>query len=148
LVESGLSPNRLELEITESSIFQDKESALAMIRQLRALGVRIAMDDYGTGYSSLATLQLLTFDRIKIDQAFIAGINDNPASAAIVRATILLAHSMGIETLAEGVECEDHLAFLRQEGCDMAQGYLFGMPSPPSELGLVPPGNEKVVRAA
>ena len=138
LLASGLPARRLELEITESCIIDDQETTLRIIRQLRSLGVSIAMDDYGTGYSSLATLQLFTFDKIKIDRSFVKGARDNPTSAAIVRATIVLARSLGIKTLAEGVEHEDQLEFLRREGCDVVQGYLFSPPRPPHELGLAP----------
>lgn len=147
LLDSGLPARRLELEVTESCIIEDQHKTLQMIRQLRNLGVSIAMDDYGTGYSSLATLQLLTFDKIKIDRSFIAGIFENPASSAIVRATILLARSLGMKTLAEGVERHDQLDFLKEQGCDIAQGYLFGPAQPPAELGLCAPA-DAVVRAA
>jgi len=137
LQETGLQPSRLELEITESGIIADQQNALRVIRQLKQLGVRIAMDDYGTGYSSLTTLQNFPFDKIKIDRAFINGVTTNRQSAAIVRSTIILADSLGIPVLAEGVEREEHMAFLLKEGCPQVQGYLFGRPMPLSEISHV-----------
>ncbi len=128
LLESGLSPDRLELEITESSIIADQQHALHVIRQLKAFGVRIAMDDYGTGYSSLSTLHNFPFDKIKIDRSFIADLPGNDHSAAIVRATLILGKALKIPILAEGVETEEHIAFLKNEGCQELQGFFFGKP--------------------
>jgi diguanylate cyclase (GGDEF)-like protein len=137
LQETGLDAARLELEITESGIIADQQHALHIIRQLKKLGVKIAMDDYGTGYSSLSTLQNFPFDKIKIDRAFIDGVTSNRHSAAIVRSTIILAQSLDIPVLAEGVENEEHMDFLRSEGCLQVQGYLFGRPMPLSEIDHV-----------
>ncbi len=134
LDESGLDPARLELEITESGIIDDQQHALHIIRQLKAIGVNIAMDDYGTGYSSLSTLQLFPFDKIKIDRGFIDSVVENRQSAAIVRSTLILAQSLDIPVLAEGVENAEHLRFLQQEGCQQVQGFLYGKPQPLSEL--------------
>jgi diguanylate cyclase (GGDEF)-like protein len=134
LAETGLPAERLELEITESGIIADQQHALGIIRQLKSLGVKIAMDDYGTGYSSLSTLQLFPFDKIKIDRAFIDNVADNRQSAAIVRSTLILAQSLDVPVLAEGVENSDHLKFLQDEGCDQVQGYLYGKPVPLSQL--------------
>jgi diguanylate cyclase (GGDEF)-like protein len=134
LGETGLSAERLELEITESGIIADQQHALTIIRQLKSLGVKIAMDDYGTGYSSLSTLQLFPFDKIKIDRAFIDNVADNRQSAAIVRSTLILAQSLDIPVLAEGVENAGHLKFLQDEGCAQVQGYLYGRPVPLSHL--------------
>lgn len=134
LAETGLAASRLELEITESGIIADQQHALNIIRRLKQLGVKIAMDDYGTGYSSLSTLQNFPFDKIKIDRAFIDGVTSNRQSAAIVRSTIILAQSLDIPVLAEGVESEDHMDFLRSEGCLQVQGYLFGKPMPLSAI--------------
>lgn len=130
LKETGLAPERLELEITESSIIADHRHALVTIRRLKALGARIAMDDYGTGYSSLSTLQSFPFDKIKIDRAFIDGLSTNAQSEAIVRSTLILAHSLNIPVLAEGVETKAHVDFLRREGCLQVQGFFFGKPGP------------------
>jgi diguanylate cyclase (GGDEF)-like protein len=134
LLATGLAPSRLELEITEASIIAGSQHTLHVVRRLKALGVSIAMDDYGTGYSSLSTLQLFPFDKIKIDRSFIEGLTTNQASAAIVRATILLAGSLRIPVLAEGVEREEHFDFLRAEGCTEVQGFLFGRPQPLGEI--------------
>lgn len=104
LLETGLSPNRLEIEITESVLIGDFSRARSIMRRLKALGVRIAMDDFGTGYSSLAYLQAFPFDKIKIDQSFISNVVGNPQSAAIVRAVIGLARGLDLAVVAEGVE--------------------------------------------
>ncbi|THV15671.1 putative bifunctional diguanylate cyclase/phosphodiesterase [Rhizobium rhizophilum] len=130
LAETGLDPARLELEITESGIIADQQHALSIIRQLKAIGVKIAMDDYGTGYSSLSTLQLFPFDKIKIDRGFIDSVAENRQSAAIVRSTLILAQSLDIPVLAEGVENAEHLRFLQDEGCEQVQGYFYGRPQP------------------
>jgi diguanylate cyclase (GGDEF)-like protein len=140
LLATGLSASRLELEITESSIIADHQHALHAIRQLKKLGVKVAMDDYGTGYSSLSTLQSFPFDKIKIDRAFVDGVVRSKQSAAIVRSTLILAASLDIPVLAEGVEHEDHMDFLRKEGCLQVQGFLFGRPTPRS-------GIEEIVNA-
>ncbi|MDH4442811.1 MAG: EAL domain-containing protein [Rhizobium sp.] len=149
LAETGLSADRLELEITESGIIGDQQNALTIIRQLKTIGVKIAMDDYGTGYSSLSTLQLFPFDKIKIDRAFIDNVANNRQSAAIVRSTLILAQSLDIPVLAEGVEREDHLRFLQDEGCAQVQGYLYGKPVPLTQLqDLVnPPETETEMEA-
>jgi diguanylate cyclase (GGDEF)-like protein len=136
LVDSGLSPSRLELEITESSIIDDQQNALHIIRQLKAMGVMIAMDDYGTGYSSLSTLRAFPFDKIKIDRSFINDLGTNEQADAIVRSTIILADSLKIPVLAEGVESEAHLAFLSTQGCEEAQGYLFSRPMQVDDVHL------------
>ena len=128
LCETGLSPDRLELEITESGIIEDRLHAQNVLNQLKEIGVRIAMDDFGTGYSSLSTLQSFPFDKIKIDREFIMEVTENKHSAAIVKATKILADSLGMTVLAEGVETEGHLKFLRDEGCPEVQGYFFGKP--------------------
>lgn len=141
LVETGLSPSRLELEITESGILADQQNALHIVRSLKAMGVHIAMDDFGTGYSSLSTLQNFPFDKIKIDRGFIDGVTTNRQSAAIVRSTIILAQSLDIPVLAEGVENEEHMRFLCGEGCLQVQGYLFGRPAPTRDIqSIVNPG--------
>lgn len=144
LLETGLSPSRLELEITEASIINDHNGTLRVVRHLKALGVTIAMDDYGTGYSSLSTLQVFPFDKLKIDRSFIDGVTSNKASMAIVRATILMAASLDIPVLAEGVERQDHFDFLRGEGCSEVQGFLFGRPLPLSEITALSAGEENV----
>ena len=130
LIETGLSPSRLELEITESTLIGDMERTLHILRRLKMLGVTIAMDDFGTGYSSLSTLQAFPFDKIKIDRSFVDKVDMNKQAASIVRAILALGHSLSIPVLAEGIETEAHLEFLRVEGCDEVQGYLLGRPRP------------------
>jgi diguanylate cyclase (GGDEF)-like protein/PAS domain S-box-containing protein len=130
LLETGLAPGRLELEITEGVMMEDFGRSLSILRRLKALGVRIAMDDFGTGYSSLSYLQAFPFDKIKIDQSFISNVKSNPQSAAIVRAVIGLAHGLNLPVLAEGVETRDQLEFLAAESCNEVQGYLMGRPHP------------------
>jgi predicted signal transduction protein with EAL and GGDEF domain len=132
LALSGLAPNRLELEITESLLLQENGEVLQTLHRLRLLGVRIAMDDFGTGYSSLSYLQRFPFDKIKIDQAFIRQLAGKADSVAIVRAVVGLGRSLGIAVLAEGVETGEQLRILQAEGCWDVQGFLFGKPSPAS----------------
>src|SRR6201991_3955445 len=133
LLETGLPPGRLELEITEGVLIEDFDRGLALLRRLKALGVRISMDDFGSGYSSLSYLQAFPFDKIKIDRAFVMNLGRNPQSAAIVRAVIDLGHGMQMSIVAEGVETLDQLGFLSREGCDAVQGYLIGKPFPISQ---------------
>jgi diguanylate cyclase (GGDEF)-like protein/PAS domain S-box-containing protein len=130
LLETGLAPTRLELEITEGVLVEDFSRGVSTLRRLKLLGVRIAMDDFGTGYSSLSYLQAFPFDKIKIDQSFISKVKSHPQSAAIVRAVIGLAHGLNLPVLAEGVETRDQLDFLAAESCDEVQGYLLGRPHP------------------
>ncbi len=130
LASSGLPPHRLELEITESVLLQDSELTLTTLHQLRALGVRIAMDDFGTGYSSLSYLRSFPFDKIKIDQSFVRDMSGKEDSIAIVRAVAGLGKNLGMATTAEGVETQEQLRYLRQEGCTEVQGYLFSRPMP------------------
>jgi diguanylate cyclase (GGDEF)-like protein/PAS domain S-box-containing protein len=130
LLETGLAPGRLELEITEGVLIGDFDRGLALLRRLKALGVQISMDDFGSGYSSLSYLQAFPFDKIKIDRAFVINLGKNPQSAAIVRAVIDLGHGLEMSIVAEGVETAEQLAFLAQEGCDAVQGYLLGKPAP------------------
>jgi diguanylate cyclase (GGDEF)-like protein/PAS domain S-box-containing protein len=130
LLETGLSPGRLELEITEGVLIEDFDRGLALLRRLKALGVRISMDDFGSGYSSLSYLQAFPFDKIKVDRAFVINLGRNPQSAAIISAVIDLGHGMGMSLVAEGVETIEQLTFLADEGCDAVQGYLIGKPLP------------------
>lgn len=134
LQESGLEAGRLELEITERVLLNDRSGTLATLTRLREIGVRIAMDDFGTGYSSLSYLQRFPFDTIKIDRSFIEAIERRSEAQAIVRAVVGLGRSLGIRTCAEGVETAEELAFLEAEGCDEVQGYYLGRPLPASEL--------------
>ena len=130
LLETGLTPARLEFEITEGVLIGDFSRAVSILRRLKALGVRIAMDDFGTGYSSLSYLQSFPFDKIKIDQAFISNLEQSQQSATIIRAVIGLARGLDLPVVAEGVETKEQLAFLTEEACDEIQGYLIGRPMP------------------
>ncbi|MBR1365220.1 diguanylate cyclase (GGDEF)-like protein/PAS domain S-box-containing protein [Bradyrhizobium ottawaense] len=129
LLETGLTPTRLEVEITEGVLIGDFTRALNLLRRLKALGIRIAMDDFGTGYSSLSYLQSFPFDKIKIDRSFISNLEATPQSAEIVRAVLSLAHALRIPVIAEGVETEAQRAFLAREACEEMQGYLVGRPA-------------------
>jgi EAL domain-containing protein (putative c-di-GMP-specific phosphodiesterase class I) len=134
LARAGLSAKRLELEITESMLLHDQASTLETVHQLRALGVRIAMDDFGTGHSSLSALRNLPFDKIKIDRCFVHDLLSKHDSRAIIQAVVQLASSLGIKTTAEGVETQGELDYLKRVGCTEAQGYLFGKGVPAKEV--------------
>jgi len=134
LATSNLKPSRLEIEITETVLLQDKEATLSTLHQLRALGVRIAMDDFGTGYSSLTYLQSFPFDKIKIDRSFVKDITENAGSLNIVRAVAAMAIGMGMTATAEGVETTEQLDRIAAEGCTEMQGYLFSRPLPASDI--------------
>ncbi|WP_065372714.1 EAL domain-containing protein [Ensifer adhaerens] len=144
LAETGLDPNRLELEITESTIIDDKERALLTLRQIKELGVTIAIDDFGTGYSSLETLRSFPFDKIKLDKSFMWEVEGSPQAKAIVRAILALGQSLSVPVLAEGVETQTQLDILQAEGCDEAQGYLLGRPAP---ITLLFSGDEEAAAA-
>ncbi|WP_126282176.1 putative bifunctional diguanylate cyclase/phosphodiesterase [Burkholderia stagnalis] len=134
LEDTRLPPARLQLELTESTIFAGRERALRTLREIKALGVTIALDDFGTGYSSLDTLRSFPFDRIKLDRSFVTDAETNPPDRAIVRAVLALGKSLGIPILAEGIETPDQLSLLTEEGCDEAQGFLLGRPVPIDEI--------------
>ena len=128
LEDSGLRPESLELEITESNAMQNAENTIYTLRELKALGVRIAMDDFGTGYSSLNYLKRFPIDTLKLDRSFVKDVVTDESDAAIVSAVILMAHSLKLRVVAEGVETEEQLTFLEQHSCDRIQGYLFSAP--------------------
>jgi diguanylate cyclase (GGDEF)-like protein len=134
LATSGLQPTRLEIEITETVLLQNRETTLAVLHQLRELGVRIAMDDFGTGHSSLTYLQCFPFDKIKIDRSFVKDITENAGSLNIVRAVAALAKGMGMTATAEGIETREQLDRITCEGCTEMQGFLFSRPLPASEI--------------
>jgi predicted signal transduction protein with EAL and GGDEF domain len=131
LARSGLSPDRLEIEVTETALLGNEADCIADLRWLRDMGVRVALDDFGTGYSSLRALQHFPVDVVKIDRSFIAPIEDDPQEAAIVAAVISLSHALGLRTVAEGIESVAQVDRLRALGCDLAQGYYFARPGPP-----------------
>jgi diguanylate cyclase len=129
LFETGLAPQRLEIEITETALVRDLYRALATLRRIKMLGVRIAMDDFGTGYSSLSNLRAFPFDKIKIDGSFVKSVNTNDQAAAIVRSVLGLGRALDLPVLAEGVETEAELEFLEKELCNEVQGFLVGRPA-------------------
>jgi diguanylate cyclase (GGDEF)-like protein len=138
LTETGLAPTRLELEITESLLLKDSEQTLHTLHRLRAIGIRISMDDFGTGYSSLSYLRSFPFDKIKIDRSFMRDLERRGDSLAIIKAVIGLGQSLGMSTTAEGVETEEQLKAVREQGCDEVQGFLFSPPlEAPKVLALI-----------
>ncbi|OKO79881.1 diguanylate cyclase [Bradyrhizobium sp. NAS80.1] len=135
LAEAGLPPRRLELEVTETALLDDSEATIEILHQLRALGVRVSLDDFGVGYSSLSYLRKFPFDRIKIDRSFVGTLGESPESVAIVHTIASLGSVLGVETTAEGVETIEQLDFVRECGCTAVQGYYFGKPCPAAEVG-------------
>jgi diguanylate cyclase (GGDEF)-like protein len=135
LIETGLSPRRLEVEVTESTIMSDQTHGLHILRKLKAMGISVAMDDFGTGYSSLATLHAFPFDKLKLDQSFVKRLPNDAAAGAIVRTVLALGDSLGMPVLAEGIETEAQWQFLSNAGCAKGQGYLFAKPV---SLALLP----------
>ncbi len=149
LARSGLAPERLELEITETVLLAETETTIATLHKLRDFGVRIALDDFGTGYSSLSYLRGFPFDKIKIDRSFVKDLADREDCTAIITAISGLAKSLGIITTAEGVETQQQLDFLRQQGCTQAQGFLFSPARPRADLSeLVGKINREAAKAA
>jgi EAL domain-containing protein (putative c-di-GMP-specific phosphodiesterase class I) len=148
LAASGLRPERLELEITESVLLARTEMNLAILNQLRNLGICIVMDDFGTGYSSLRCLHQFRFDKVKIDQMFVRNLPRTDDSKAIVRAVTGIGTSLGMSTTAEGVETEAQLNFLREQGCNEVQGYLFSEPRPAIEIDALFADEKKREQAA
>jgi diguanylate cyclase (GGDEF)-like protein len=134
LQDTMISPQCLEVEITESTIMRNPEKAIQILMEIKAMGLRIAIDDFGTGYSSLSYLKRLPLDFLKIDQSFVKGVASDPKDQTIVRTTIAMAHSLNLKTIAEGVETEEQLHFLQEHGCDEIQGYLFSQPLPAGEI--------------
>jgi EAL domain-containing protein (putative c-di-GMP-specific phosphodiesterase class I) len=145
LLETGLSPKRLEVEVTESTIMSDQTRGLHILRKLKAMGISVAMDDFGTGYSSLATLHAFPFDKIKLDQSFVKRLPNDAAAAAIVRTVLALGESLGMPVLAEGIETPEQWQFLAREGCAKGQGYLFAKPV---SLAQLPGAIEAALRLA
>ncbi|MFL1503233.1 EAL domain-containing protein [Pseudomonas sp. S191] len=134
LAGTGVEAHWLEVELTESSLMENTHHTITSLQRLRAMGVKIAIDDFGTGYSSLAYLRRFPIDTLKIDIAFIREVTTNPQDAAITRTIIELAHSLDLRVVAEGVETQEQLAFLKAAGCDQIQGYLFSRPLPAATL--------------
>jgi diguanylate cyclase (GGDEF)-like protein/PAS domain S-box-containing protein len=134
LHDSGLEPDQLELEITESMIMRDVENAIVMMNELKRLGVQISMDDFGTGYSSLSHLKRFPFDKLKMDISFVREVTFDPGSAAIAKTIVAMAHNLNLRVIAEGVETEGQLSSLRAYGCDEMQGFYFSRPLPAYEI--------------
>jgi EAL domain-containing protein (putative c-di-GMP-specific phosphodiesterase class I) len=134
LETSGVPPEMLIVEITETCLMRDARSALRQLNALKSLGVRIAIDDFGTGYSSLAYLQQFPVDSLKIDRSFISGMGKSPEGDSLIHTLIQLGKALNLETLAEGIEEDEQLAQLRGEKCDVGQGYLFARPVGPREI--------------
>ena len=152
LRQTGLAPQRLELEITEGTLMDDTRNALRILTALKALGVKIAMDDFGTGYSSLSYLRKFPFDKIKIDRSFISDVENDPEAESIVHAIIAMSRSLRLDVTAEGVETQRQMDMLQAHGCTFAQGYLLGRPCPADQLWprtstAVRPPKRHVVRA-
>ncbi|HRK23602.1 MAG TPA: EAL domain-containing protein [Beijerinckiaceae bacterium] len=148
LAETGLAPHRLDLEITETALVQDIDFTVKVLLALREMGVQVSLDDFGTGYSSLSYLRSFPFDKIKIDQSFVRDLATRPDCLAIVKSVTTLGENLGMKTLAEGVEEEEHLTILRELGCQEAQGYLFSRPVPnPEALKLIETFNGVTIAA-
>jgi EAL domain-containing protein (putative c-di-GMP-specific phosphodiesterase class I) len=147
LDHAGVAPRSLELEITESVVMDQSEASVERLQGLRALGVKLVLDDFGTGYSSLAYLRRLPLDTIKIDRTFVSGLGTDEPDLPIVQAVIALAHGLGVDVVAEGIETVEQLACLRDLACDRGQGYYFARPMPPESLRalLVATSDERLV---
>ena len=141
IARAGVAPASLTLEITESGVMTDPESAIAMLWGLRRIGVRLSVDDFGTGYSSLAYLKRLPVDEVKLDKSFVLNMTGDPDDAAIVRSTIELAHNLGLQLVAEGVEDQETLQLLASLGCDLAQGFHLARPMPAEDLAHLAVGD-------
>jgi EAL domain-containing protein (putative c-di-GMP-specific phosphodiesterase class I) len=133
LVQSGLHPSRLEIEVTESLMLSNSGKALSALKEIQKLGIRVAMDDFGTGFSSLSCLTLFPFDKMKVDQSFVRELGKREDCHAIVKAATGLAKSLHMRTTAEGIETARQLLEVRAVGCTEGQGYLFGRPMPLAE---------------
>jgi EAL domain-containing protein (putative c-di-GMP-specific phosphodiesterase class I) len=148
LRETPVSPRSLDIEITESAMMRHKEVTVAVLQKLKGIGVTVSLDDFGTGYSSLSYLKGFPIDTIKIDRSFIRDLTTDPDNAAITAAIISMAKTLSLRVVAEGVETEAQLAFLREHGCDEMQGFLFSPPMPADEatelLREMPPMNSTI----
>lgn len=134
LLDSGIDGRYLELEMTESAVMEDADRVIKVLRELKDMGTSISIDDFGTGYSSLSYLKQFAIDKLKVDQSFVRELTRDPSDAAIVVAIITMAHSLGLNVIAEGVETEGQMAYLRSHGCDEMQGYFFSRPVPAGDF--------------
>jgi len=137
LAEARLDAQSLELEITETSIMENSESAIRVLSDIRRLGVRVSIDDFGTGYSSLSYLKHLPIDTVKLDRSFVSGATTDPKDAALVKAIVTLAHNLNLQVIAEGIETDEQHEFLRLLRCDEGQGYLVGRPAPAESIDWI-----------
>ena len=138
LMATGLPPERLEIELTETAIFEDRERSMHVLRQIKALGVGVALDDFGTGYSSLEVLRSFPFDKIKLDRFFMSEIESSTTAKAVIRSVLALGKNLAIPVLAEGVETRSQFRILAQEGFDEMQGYLLGRPTRSIQPAILP----------
>jgi EAL domain-containing protein (putative c-di-GMP-specific phosphodiesterase class I) len=127
---TGIKPERLELEVTETAMMQDRERAAVILKQLTTMGISVAVDDFGTGYSNLSYLIDFSFSKLKIDRSFVSRMDTDSSTGAVVSTIVGLSRALGVETIAEGVETESQATLLRAAGCQVVQGYLFGRPAP------------------
>jgi EAL domain-containing protein (putative c-di-GMP-specific phosphodiesterase class I) len=137
LNETGLDPTSLEFEITESMVMHNPERAVKLLAKLKDMGIHLSIDDFGTGYSSLSYLKRFPLDSLKIDRSFIQDLPGNSDDAAITQAIIAMAHSLRLKVIAEGVDTEEQLRFLRDHECDEMQGYYFSVPLPENEFSIL-----------
>jgi diguanylate cyclase (GGDEF)-like protein len=146
LAESGMAPRQLELEVTETTMLQDEDEAVTALLRLKELGIQVALDDFGTGYSSLSYVRRLPLDTIKIDRSFVKELGQDSESASIVTAIIAMAHSLGLRVVAEGVETEQQADFLRSQGCEELQGFLYSEPVPAAAIPALLKDDKKLRR--
>ncbi|RUW16528.1 EAL domain-containing protein, partial [Mesorhizobium sp. M1A.F.Ca.IN.020.06.1.1] len=140
MASTGIKPSRLELEVTETAMMQDRDRAAVILRQLAEMGISVAVDDFGTGYSNLSYLIDFSFGKLKIDRSFVSRIDTDSSSGAVVSTIVGLSRALGVGIIAEGVETENQATLLRAAGCEVVQGYLFGRPAPLEiELGALRP---------
>ena len=141
MASTGIKPSRLELEVTETAMMQDRDRAAIILKQLADMGISVAVDDFGTGYSNLSYLIDFAFGTLKIDRSFVSRIDTDSSSGAVVSTIVGLSRALGVSIIAEGVETENQAALLRAAGCEVVQGYLFGRPAPlkmrPGEIRTV-----------
>ncbi|HYJ79176.1 MAG TPA: EAL domain-containing protein, partial [Longimicrobiaceae bacterium] len=148
LADARLEPERLRLEITESVLLADPDAAVDVLSRLRAIGVRLDLDDFGTGYSSFRYLHRFPIDAVKIDRSFVHGVGDDPRNAAIVRTLVVLAETLGVSVVAEGVESAEEMVQLRDIRCDRGQGFFFSIPVQPHEAGRLLEAADEAARSS
>jgi EAL domain-containing protein (putative c-di-GMP-specific phosphodiesterase class I) len=148
LAETKIAPSRIVLEVTESVLIDDPETAKSRLQDLRALGVKLALDDFGSGYSSLAYLQRLPFDKLKIDRGFVAALEHSANAGVIIQAIVALGRALGLSVLIEGVETEEQHVLMRLAGCNEMQGFLFARPAPREDIDRLVAAEQAEIRRA